>query len=384
MIRTIKSVSATALALALLGGVGHAQTIKIGVNQPLTGPFAASGNYVVNGAQIAADEINAKGGVLGKKIELVVEDNKSNPTEAANVAEKMITRDKTPIMMGAWGSNLTLAVMPKLIEYEIPMVIETSSADKITVLGNPYVFRISAPASVEAEAFKDMVGKLGFKKVDFLVINNDWGRSTVEDFSKVLKEKGVGVGLAEMMDQVAQDMSAQLVKIKSSDSDAIIVTAPVDQLTLILKQAAALGIKKHIVTTGGAQNPDQLIAQAGSAANGTMHLTTFPAWFPEKTANPEATKYLIEQCKKRGFPVGGVTESFRGYDGIRTAAAAIEKAGKAEPGAIKDALWQISVKGLNGEIKFNKVGPKGNESGQSRPNMYLVAIVDGKVELKSF
>ena len=85
--------------------MGHAgaQTIKIGVNEPLTGPFAASGTYVVNGAKIAADEINAKGGVLGKKIELIIEDNKSNATEAAAVAEKLITADKVPVMMGALG-----------------------------------------------------------------------------------------------------------------------------------------------------------------------------------------------------------------------------------------------------------------------------------------
>src|SRR5882672_5847032 len=124
MTRTFKTVPAIALAIALLGGVAEAQTIKIGVNEPLTGAFAASGTYVVNGAKIAADEINAKGGVLGKKIELVIEDNKSNPTEAAAVAEKLIARDKVPVMMGAWGSGFTLAIMPKLMEYKVPMLVE--------------------------------------------------------------------------------------------------------------------------------------------------------------------------------------------------------------------------------------------------------------------
>ena len=89
--RYFTTIAATALLSAGLVAHAGAQTIKIGVNEPLTGPFAASGTYVVNGAKIAADEINAKGGVLGKKIELVIEDNKSNPTEAAAVAEKLIT-----------------------------------------------------------------------------------------------------------------------------------------------------------------------------------------------------------------------------------------------------------------------------------------------------
>jgi branched-chain amino acid transport system substrate-binding protein len=359
--------------------LASAQTIKIGVNEPLTGPFAASGSYVVNGAKIAADEINAKGGVLGQKIELVIEDNKSNPTEAAAVAEKLITGDKVPVMMGAWGSSLTLAVMPKLMEYKVPMLVETSSSGKITTTGNPYVFRISPPSSVEEAAFKPMLPKLGIKKVDFLVINNDWGRGTAEDFSHLFKAENIPVGLVETMDQSAQDMSAQLSKIKASDADTLIVTTAVEQLTLVLKQANALGLKKQIITTGGSQNPDQLIDQAGVAANNSMHLTTFLPWLPDDTPDPAATKFFLSEWKKRGFNFAGATESFRGYDGIRTIAAAIQKAGKAEPDAITSALWQTNLMGLNGAIKFEKSGPAGKESGQSRPTVYLLKIVDGKV-----
>jgi branched-chain amino acid transport system substrate-binding protein len=373
--------AAMVAALTLLAGVAAAQTIKVGVNEPLTGPFAASGTYVVNGAKIAADEINANGGVLGNKIELVIEDNKSNPTEAASVAEKLISRDKVPVMMGAWGSSLTLAVMPKLMEYKVPMVVETSSSGKITTSGNPYIFRISPPSSVEAAEFKSIMPSLGIKKVDFLVINNDWGRGSADDFGKVMKAQNIQVGLVEIMDQSAQDMSAQLSKIKATDSDTIMVTTAVEQLTLVLKQAAALGITKKIVTTGGSQNPDQLINQAGAAADGSMHLTTFAPWYPEKTPDPAATKYFLEEWRKRGFAFAGATESFRGYDGIRTIANAIQRAGKAESEAIVDALWKTDFLGLNGRIKFEKQGPSGKESGQSVPNLYLIKIEKDKVVL---
>src|SRR4051812_39194531 len=377
------AVMAAGLSAAVLAGSlmtsASAQTIKIGVIEPLTGPFAASGNYVTNGAKIAADEINAKGGVLGQKIELVIEDNKSNPTEAAAVAEKLIVRDKVPVLMGAWGSSFTLAVMPKLMEYKVPMLVETSSSGKITTSGNPYVFRISPPSAVEAEAFAPKVAGIGIKKVDFLVVNNDWGRGAADDFSKMYKAQGVEVGLVETMDQAAQDMSAQLNKIKNSDADTLMITTAVEQLTLIFKQAASLGLKKRIITTGGSQNPDQLIEQAGAAANGTMHLATFAPWAPESTPNPDMTRKFIEEWKKRGFQFAGVTESYRGYDGIRTIAAAIEKAGKAEPEAIRAAFWQVELPGMNGKIKFNKAGPEGKESGQSIPNVYLIRIEDGKV-----
>src|SRR5258706_16292117 len=116
------------LSIPPAGAASAQDAIKIGVTQPLTGAFAASGNYVTEGAKIAEAVINAGGGVLGRKIQLVIEDNKSNPTEAVATAEKLISKDKVPVMLGAWSSTLTLAVMPKLMEYGVPMVVETSSS----------------------------------------------------------------------------------------------------------------------------------------------------------------------------------------------------------------------------------------------------------------
>ena len=113
-------------ATALAASAAAQDTIKIGVTQPLTGAFAASGNYVADGARIAAEAINKSGGVLGKQVALIVEDNKSNPTEAVATAEKLIVKDK------------------------VPMLVETSSSGKITVSGNPYVFRISPTSQMEA------------------------------------------------------------------------------------------------------------------------------------------------------------------------------------------------------------------------------------------
>lgn len=372
---------AGAFALAFSGAAAAADDIPIGVNMPLTGAFAASGTFVAEGARIAADEINARGGVLGKPLRLVIEDNKSNPTEAAAVAEKLIVRDKVPVMMGAWGSSLTLAVMPKLMQYKVPMIVETSSSSKITLQGNPYVFRISAPSSLEAENLAKVLDKFNIKKADFLVINNDWGRGSATDFSAMLKKHGVEVGLVEIMDQSAQDMSAQLSKIKASDADTLFITAAVEQLTLVLKQVEALGLKRQIITTGGSQNPDQLIEQAGKATEGTMHMVFFAPWQPEKSAYPQKSEAFIAAWSKKGFQPAGLTESYRGYDGINAIAAAIEKAGSAEPEAIRNALWQIKVEGLNGPIVFNKAGPEGRESGQSVPATYIGKVVNGKVDV---
>ncbi|KPG01292.1 ABC transporter substrate-binding protein [Rhodopseudomonas sp. AAP120] len=371
-----------AVAVAVSGPAAAQETIKIGVNQPLTGVVAAAGNMVTAGTKIAAEQINAKGGILGKKLELIIEDNKSNPTEAAAVAEKLITRDKVPALVGAWSSTYTLAVMPKLLEYQVPMVVETSSADKITTLGNPYVFRISPTNGTEAKSFARFVEPLGIKKADFLTVNNDWGLGAAAEFGKMLKDKGLTVNKSLTMDAAAQDVSAQLSSLKGTDSDTLFITTGVEQMTLLMKQAQSLGLKRRIVTTGGTL-PDQLIAQAGTAANDSYHDAMFAPWFPETAADPEAAKLFIADWGKAGLPPGGMPEGARGYDAVYVLAKAIEKAGAAESEKIRAALWEVSYSGLTGKIKFEKVGPAGKESGQSPAVTHLVKIEDGKVVLVS-
>lgn len=370
---------ALSLVLAMTFAVSAYADIKIGVSEPLTGAVAASGNYVVQGAKIAEDLINAKGGVLGQKIKLIIEDNKSNPKEAVATAEKLIVGDKVQVMMGAWSSTYTLAVMPKLMEYGVPMVVETSSSGKITTSGNPWIFRISPTSEMEAKSFGTKVGKFNIKKADFLVVNNDWGRGASKEFSKMLKSKGIAVGVMETMDAKATDLSAQLAKVKASGSDTLFVTTGVEQITLVLKQAKEQRLKVRIITTGGSSSPDQLISQAGAAANGSHHLLFFAPWFPETAPNPGVAKAFVAEWKKRGHNFAGLTEGFRGFDGISTIVAGIKAAGKAEAKAIQKALWGVKVDGVNGDISFIKQGPAGKESAQNVPNVYIVKIENGKV-----
>jgi branched-chain amino acid transport system substrate-binding protein len=374
-----KTVAAAFAAYLVIGTAAAQEPIRIGVTQPLTGAFAASGNYVTQGAKMAEEHINAAGGVLGRKIQLVVEDNKSNPTEAVATAEKLIAKDKVPVLMGAWSSTLTLAIMPKLIEYQVPMLVETSSSGKITTSGNPYIFRISPTSEMEAKAFAPMVKKFGIKKADFLATNNDFGLGASQEFSQMVKGQGVQVGVIETMDPKATDFSAQLAKIKASGGDTLFVTTAVEQITLILKQAKEQQVKARIITTGGSNSPDQLIQQAGEAANGSFHLVFFTPWFPEAVKNADIAKKFVAEWKAKNYNVGGLTEGFRGWDGVYTIVEAIRRAGKADAASIQKAMWNVKVKGINGDIAFIKQGPAGKESAQNVPSVYVVKIDNGKV-----
>jgi branched-chain amino acid transport system substrate-binding protein len=284
-----------------------------------------------------------------------------------------------PVMMGAWSSTLTLAVMPKLMEYGVPMLVETSSSGKITTAGNPWIFRISPTSEMEAKAFAGYVKTLGIKKADFLATNNDFGLGASKEFSEMLKANGAQVGVMETMDPKATDFSAQLAKIKASGGDTLLVTTAVEQATLILKQAKEQQVKARIITTGGSVSPDQLIQQAGEAANGSLHVVFFTPWFPDAVKNPEVAKKFVAEWNARKYPAGGLTEGFRGWDGINTIVEGIKAAGKADPKAIQQALWNVKVKGINGDIAFIKQGPAGQESAQNTPSVYVVKIENGKV-----
>jgi branched-chain amino acid transport system substrate-binding protein len=385
MLKRWWSLLLVALVVGALAPAGFAQApVKIGVIQPLSGSVAASGNYVRMGAEIARDWLNAKGGIGGRKVELLIEDNKSDPKEAASAAEKLIVRDKVPAIMGAWGSSMTLAAMPKLEEYGVPMVVETSSAGNITKSGNPWIFRISPPSSMEALGMEQYVDKLGIKRADFLAVNTDWGRGAAGAFGDMLKKKGAAIGAAEFMEQSATDMNAQITKIKGTGGDTLFLTTAVEQITLVLKQGQEQRLARKIITTGGSSSPSQLIKQAGAAAEGSYHIVFFMPWFPEAMPDPKLAKAFVDEWAKRGHPFEGLTEGFRGHDGIATIAEAIRVAGKDDPKAVRDALWKVSLMGVNGPIKFDKEGPAGKESGQSKPSIFIVQIKDGKVALPDF
>src|SRR5262249_4627226 len=202
-------------------------------------------------------------------------DNKSDPKEAATAAEKLIVRDKVPVIMGAWGSSMTLAAMPKLAEYGVPMVVETSSAASITKQGNPWIFRISPPSEMEALGVEKYLKDFGIKQADFLAVNTDWGRGSVTAFGDVLKKSGASVGAVEFMDQAATDMNAQITKVKAGSADTLFLTTSVEQIMLVLKQAQEQRLGRKGITTRGSSPPGQPLQQAGRGAGGPLHTPVF-------------------------------------------------------------------------------------------------------------
>ncbi len=381
----IKFVSLTVFVfLVLTSLVMGAEPIKIGIVWPLTGPIAASGSYLKAGAELGRDKINSEGGILGRPIQLFIEDGANDPAQSVSAAEKLVTREKVDLFMGAWGSSPTLAVSASVTKkYGIPHVAETASSVKVTNQDgkrpNPWLFRISPTSRMEAEGVeKYLVPKMEFSKVAFLTVNNDWGRGAAAEFATVLQRSGGTVVTTEVVNQDANDFLTQLTKIKNSGANSIIMTTDMAQIALILKQYKSLKMTQKILTTGGSGLPEGLIQLAGAEpAEGVYNLLFFAPWFPELTRIPQETKWFVDEYLKRGNPVKGFGECYRGYDGLKAMKAALEIAKTTDKEKVREAFQQVDAWGLTGHIKFD-------EFGQSTPTTYVIQVKNGKPYMPEF
>jgi len=370
---------------SLLGGLAFsADPVKVGVVYPLTGPIAAAGSYQKAGVEIGRDKINAEGGILGRPVRLFIEDGANDPAQSVSAAEKLVTRDKVDAMIAAWGSSPTLAVSASVTKkYGIPHVVDTASSVKVTLLEgkrpNPWLFRISPTSRMEAEGVeKYLVSQMGFTKVAFLSVNNDWGRGAAEEFGKVVKRAAGSVVATEIINADATDFLTQLTKIKAADANSIIVTTDQAQISLILKQYKQLGMTQKILTTGGGIVPEGLVLLSGpEAAEGVNIITFFAPWFPELTKVPQEAKWFAEEYLRRGNAAKGFGECFRGYDGMKAIKAAMEIAKTTDKEKLREALHRVDTWGLSGRIKFD-------DFGQSSPTILIIQVKNGKPFIPDF
>ena len=359
-----------------------AEPIKVGIVWPLTGPIAAVGSYLVGGAKIGVERINSQGGMIGRQVELLIEDGANDPAQSVSAAEKLVTRDRIDLFMGAWGSSPTLAVSSSVTKkYGIPHVVETASSIKVTNQDgkrpNPWLFRVSANSEIDAENVVPLFPKIGFSKVALLTANNDWGRGSAIIFPEVMKRNGIAHVMTDFINQDATDFLTQLTKIKNSEADSIYFVTEQAQTALIMKQYKALGLKQKALVTYGS-TPEGLVELAGrEAVEGMYMMAYFPRWFPELTPVPQETKWFIDEYLKRGNPVKGFGECYRGYDGLKAMKAALEIAKTTDKEKVREAFAKVDTWGLTGHIKFD-------EFGQSRPNTYIVQIKDGKAYMPDF
>lgn len=322
----------TLLAAALATA---AEPIKIGVILPFSGGSSIATTEIFNGITLALEEINGAGGVLGRKIELIREDDESVPTKGVTAAQKLITRDKVVALIGTYNSAVALPASDVARKAKIPMVTGGSTAVTVTKAntpGDPWFFR-HFPGSDEqgTQSAQDVVVRLKKKKLAILYENTTYGKDLEKTFREVTTKAGATIVSSETYNHGDTDFYTQLTKLKALAPEAVYIAGLVAEGTAILRQAHELGLKTQFIGSGGLMS-DKLIELAGPAAEGFAISTMYEP----STNNPVGAEFGKRFAKR--FGVAANTHSALGYDALRVLADAIRRAGSTEGIAIRSAL----------------------------------------------
>ena len=329
-----------------------AQNIVIGASVPDTGPAAAPATWQRWGFEIALDEVNASGGVLGKKVELLAYDNRCNPSEAVNVANKLIEA-KVVAILGAHCSSATLATMPLIATAKIPMVEGIASSPKITDLsgvgGNDWIFRINPSDDDMMEALglylRDQGAK--FKRIAVLGEDSDFGRGGATAFATVAKKDGLDIISTDFHPQNYPNFTPLLTRIQQNHPDAIALFQLAGDQLNFLRNAMQLGVRiPYIGRFDPGGNNAQIVKAGGMEGSIT-------AWTYSDLVDTPANKAFAAEVEKRHHSTP-VLQTWAGYDAMRLLVKAIKEAGSTDPVAIRDALKKIDFTNVIGvPVKFD-------------------------------
>jgi len=351
------------------GNEAGGDTIKIGVFEPLTGANAAGGALEKEGIELA-QELYPE--VLGKKVEVVFVDNKSDKVEAANAATRLIDQEKVSVILGSWGSGFSISAGEVIKQSERKVAaIGTSCTNPLVTLNNDYYFRVAFIDSFQGKVMANYAyNNVGAKKVAFVIEKtNDYAVGLAKFFEDTFTELTgdenaiVYTGYYQTGDQ---DFTAQLTSIKESGAEAIFAPGNFTESALIMKQAKELGIDLPLLGGDTWETPE-VIEIAGEAAEGAVFSTFFD---PNAKLTDTTTEFLEAYKAKYNKEPAAVTAL--AFDAYILALDAIERAGSDDPEAIRDALEATKdFPGAAGVVNFD-------ENGDAVKNAVIKTIQDGK------
>jgi branched-chain amino acid transport system substrate-binding protein len=338
------------LALAAVATAFAADPIKIGEYASLTGKEAGFGQTSHQGVVLALEEINAAGGVLGRKLELVYEDNQTKPGESATVAKKLISRDKVVALIGEVSSGRSLEAAPIAQQAKIPMIAPAATNPKVTQTGN-YIFRVCFidpfQGTVMAKFAKE---DLKAKKVAILSsVSNAYSLGLAKFFKETFIPGGGQVAVEKNFSEGDKDFRAQLTAVKAAGVDAVFVPGYYTESALIVRQARDLGLNMPFFGGDGWED-EQLLKIGGEALNGCYYSTHFSAENTDPVVAAFTAKY-----KARWNNESPGAFSALGYDAVYVLADAIKRAGGTEGPKLRDALAATKdFPGISGTTTIDK------------------------------
>ncbi len=341
------------LILTTTGTAFAEDVVKIGAVLSVTGPASFIGEPEKNSMEMVRDAINANGGVLGKKVELIIYDDESNVNKAVLSVDKLIKKDRVAVVLGPSISGNTLAVMNKFPAAKVPM-ISCAAAEKIIKPVNPWVYKVAPSDRFAVQKILSDAKAKGYKKLAIITVSDGFGQAGREVLKELVPSLGFELVADELYGPKDTDMTAQLTKIKSTNPDAIICWGTNPGPAVIARNRVQLGITTPLYMSHGVASK-KFIELAGEAAEGLLlpagHLLVADQLDdsnPQKSVLLDYTKKYTETFNKPVSTFGG-----HGNDSLSLAAKAIELGGSAEPQAIRDNLEKIqNYPGVGGVFSF--------------------------------
>ena len=259
------------------GGQSSGEPIKVGVYLPLSGANAAVGQSGVEGIEMAVEEINAAGGIAGRPIEIIKEDEENDPTTAVSVVNKLINQDEVVAIIGSVNSSVTLAAMEVSEDAGIPMVTPISSGAAITGSGNQYIVRGQANDLLQAGAVVEYAIAKGYQKIGLMYQNDDYGGGARDVIVEIMKENNMTLAADEGFEASAADVTPQLQNVKAAGCDCLIMYCMYAPGATIANQAAQLGMGDLPLLGGGGLTNAKLYELGGENVVGVVNSQTFLA-----------------------------------------------------------------------------------------------------------
>ncbi|HJV45765.1 MAG TPA: branched-chain amino acid ABC transporter substrate-binding protein [Bacillota bacterium] len=338
--------------------------ILVGLQFPLSGNEAKMGEDMKQAAELAADEINAAGGVNGKKLKLVAQDDASDPQTATAAANKLVSQGVTAVV-GGYSSGATIPATGVYHQNGIPMVVTAANSQKISDQKFPEIFMINGTTVHQADIATDyMVNKVHGKKIAIIHDNSGYAKDLAEKTKADVEKAGGQVVVFDAVNPDESDFSALISKLKQAQPDATYWTAYYKAGGAFIKQFKQQGVS-GVIGVGDGSNDKTLIQIAGKdAAEGTFITTSPTAEFL-----PEGKKFIDEYKAKYNAEPGPY--SALEYDGVKVLADAIKRAGSTDQKAIVEALKKTDLKTLSSQVSFNEEGTL------KKSNFIVLQVKDG-------
>ncbi len=362
------------VAFTISTSASAADTIKVGVVLPLTGPQAKFGEIEKQSFDMALEEINGSGGIKGKNLELIMEDDTGRPEVGRSVVEKLITKDKVVMLGGGYSSSVTYAVAGVAQQNSIPFLVNTGSADKITEQGWDYIFRLNPPVSEYASGVETFLAEVIKPKTAVILHENSlFGTRGAKSFNESCEKLGIKVLMTEGYEHGGIDFKPVLIKVKEMNPDIVYMISYIMDASLLMGQARELKLTPKLFIGGAAGfTLPEFSQNAGKASEYVVSATLWHQVLPL----PGAMDYF-ERFKAR---YNKDTE----YHGAEAYAAAyvikdvLERAKSFSPEDIKQALSATDLMTVFGPVKFTSYDKKTN---QNRLTTYVVQWQDGHLKL---